>query len=62
MHGVRVKVDMKTPAGYLCPSLEMDVAKAFPLVTMAKLVLETLGVLVIVDLSLAKTFVGVEWG
>jgi len=53
---------MKTPAGYLCPSLEMDVAKAFPLVTMAKLVLETLGVLVIVDLSLAKTFVGVEWG
>jgi len=44
------------------PWLEMDAAKAFLLATMAKLVLETLGVLVIVDLSLAKTFVGAEWG
>jgi len=46
----------------LDPWLEMDAAKAFLLVTMAKLVLETLGVLVIVDPSLAKTFAGVEWG
>ena len=44
------------------PWPEMDAAKAFLLATTAKLVLETLGVLVIVDPSLAKTFAGAEWG